>query len=250
MKKLVVLFAVLALSILAAHATNPASLGYSENTTVVEGGDDDCAWGTLYSNHDGSFENGYAWQYGATVAPYYGAFGEGYDLGFGCVACGAFWLTTLPGYYSGQRADLYVWEGGAGPVAPGAVLGVIGGVAFGNVPVWPTVGRNDVSMIIQVDGPFTIGYWGNWPGAQCAYFCAADLSYGGGGHPWTNIAPGIGYPTGWNDPSIIWGPTRSMGIGAWFVTEGCGPCCEPDPPPPPPVPARSSTWGSIKALFE
>jgi hypothetical protein len=254
MRQLAVLFGVLALSIPAAHATNFASLGYSDNTTVMNSGTDDCTWGTLYVNHDGSFEDGYAWMYGGTVAPYYGAFGEGYDLGYGCVACGAFWLTTLPGYYSGQRADLYVWAGGAGSGAPGAVLGVISGVAFANVPIWPSVGRNDVSMLIDVwgVGEFTIGYWGNWPDAQCGYYCAADLFGFGGGHPWTNIAPGIGYPTGWNDPSVVWGTgvIRSMGIGVWFVPEGCGPCCGGDPPPPPPVPARSSTWGSIKALFE
>jgi hypothetical protein len=92
-------------------------------------------------------------------------------------------------------------------------------------------------MGIAVTGPFTVGFWGNWPGVLCGYFCAADLN-GFGGYPWTNVAPGIGYPTGWNDPSIIWGTTQSMGCGAYFGTE-CGP-----------IPADSQTWGSIKALFE
>jgi hypothetical protein len=131
--------------------------------------------GTLFVNHDGSFENGYAWQYGGSVAPYYGAFGEGYDLGAGVVCCGAFWASTLPGYYFGQPADAYVWDGGAGS-NPGAVLGMVPGNVFPNVPNWPTCAENDVTMGIAVTGPFTVGFWGNWPGVLCGYFCAADLN--------------------------------------------------------------------------
>ncbi len=235
MKKFAALLAVLAVSAFAAHATNPVSLGYTESGTVLGPGPDACAHGTLFMNHDGSFENGYAWQYGGCVAPYYGAFGEGYDLGSAGACCGAFWVSTLPGYFFGQSADCYVWAGGVGG-APGAVLGVVTGVVFSNVPNWPTCAENDVEMHIIVSGPFTVGYWGNWPGALCGYFCAADLN-GFGGAPWTNIAPGIGYPTGWNDPSIVWGPTQSMGIGVYF-----GDCGN--------TPAEPQTWGAIKALFE
>jgi hypothetical protein len=210
------------------------SLGYSTETVVQGVQGDACANGTLYMNHDGTFENGYAWQYGGTVAPYYGAFGEGYDLGPGTVFCGAMWLSTLPGFDLGQRLDAYVWNGGVGGV-PGGVAGVVTGYDPSTIGNWPAITQHDVDMNIAVTGAFTFGYWGNWPGAQCGWFCAADLD-GFGGYPWTNIAPGIGYPTGWNDPSIIWGPTQSMGLGAYFGEGG--------------TPVEAQTWGSIKALFE
>ncbi len=232
MKKFAALLMVLALAA-AANATNPVSLGYSDQTVVQGVQGDACAHGTLYMNHDGSFENGYAWQYAGSVAPYYGAFGEGYDLGTGTVWCNALWLSTMSGYYVGQTADVYVWDGGVGG-APGNVLGVVTGVNTGQPGLWPAITQHDVDVNVGVSGPFTVGYWGNWPGALCGWFCAADLD-GFGGYPWTNIAPGIGYPTGWNDPSIVWGPTQSMGLGCYFDTG---------------VPANDQTWGSIKALFE
>jgi hypothetical protein len=238
MKKFSALLVVLAVAAFAAHATNPVSLGYSDNVTVINtGGNDACTSGTLFVNHDGSFENGYAWQYGGSIAPYYGAFGEGYNLGAGGVCCEAFWAFTLPGYFFGQSADAYVWAGGAGSGAPGAVLGMVPGNVLTNVPNWPTCAENDITMNVAVTGEFTVGLWGNWPGALCGYFTSADLN-GFGGYPWTNIAPGIGYPTGWNDPSIVWGATQSMGIGVYF-----GQDCTT-------VPADPQTWGSIKALFE
>jgi hypothetical protein len=236
MRRLALLLAVLALSAIAAHATNPVSLGYSDQVTVVNtGGNDACFAGVLYANHDGSFENGYAWQYGGCVAPYYGAFGESFDLDYGNVCCVALWVSTLPGYFFGQSCDAYVWDGGIGG-APGAVLGMVPGNVLSSVPNWPTCAENDITMAVGVAGPFTVGFWGNWPGALCGYFCAADLN-GFGGYPWTNIAPGIGYPTGWNDPSIVWGATQSMGIGVYW-----GDCYT--------SPVESRTWGSIKALFE
>jgi hypothetical protein len=233
MKKFAALLAVLAMAAVAANASNPVQLGISNDVIVIGSGADACANGVLNVNHDGSFENGYAWQYAGSVAPYYGAFGEGYDLGTGTVFCGAYWPSTMPGYFYGQSADCYVWDGGVGG-APGAVLGVTTGVVFPNVPNWPAAAQNDVDLNVAVTGPFTVGFWGNWPGALCGYFCCADLN-GFGGYPWTNIAPGIGYPTGWNDPSIVWGTTQSMAIGAWFG--GC-------------TPVEAQTWGSIKALFE
>jgi hypothetical protein len=236
-KNLAFLLAALGLSVVAAHATNAVSLGYSDNTTVINsGGNDNCAEGTLFVNHDGSFENGYAWHYGGTVPPYYGAFGEGYDLGpSGIVACGAYWISTLHGG-GWQPTDLYVWAGGAGSGTPGVVLSMVPGIYFASIPTWPTLAENDVSIYTHVTGEFTVGYWGDWPGLSNDYFIGADLN-GLGGHPWTNIAPGIGYPTGWNDPSVVWGPTQSLGIGVWWTDDVWSPV----------VP---KTWGSIKAMFE
>jgi hypothetical protein len=58
---------------------------------------------------------------------------------------------------------------------------------------------------------------------------------GPGGHPWTHVAPGFGYPTGWQHPATIWGETRSLGMGV-YVAEG-------------PTPVTPGTWGRIKALY-
>lgn len=231
MRSLLISAAVLLAATLAAGA-NVSSLGYSEETVVIGPGADACAEGVLTANHDGSFENGYAWRTGGVVAPYYGSFGEAYDLGTGVVYCGAYWLSTLPGYIQGHTADCYVWEGGVGSM-PDAVLGVVTGVAFDGIPYWPEVGQFDVDLNIAVSGPFTVGYWGNWPGMGCDWFCVADLN-GLQGYPWTCIAPGIGYPTGWNDPSIVWGPTRSMGCASYFGQAS---------------PVEAGTWGAIKQVF-
>ena len=48
-------------------------------------------------------------------------------------------------------------------------------------------------------------------------------------------APGIGYPTGWNDPSVVWGPTQSLGLGLVYVWNS---------------PVESQSWGSIKSMFK
>jgi len=229
------LLLLLALGTSSAVASDAVSLGRSDETTIVGPGTDACASGVLVHNHDGSFESGCMWQYGGTMPPYYGAFGEGYDLGAGVIACGSFWVTTLPGpWIPPNHADCYVWDGGVGS-DPGTVLALLAGATFENSPYWPAVGRNDIDMGVSVSGPFTIGYWGDWPGAMGFWFCADDLD-GPGGHPWTCIAPGIGYPSGWQDPALIesWGPIKSMGCGVYFE-QG--------------TPAESETWGSFKALF-
>ncbi len=230
MAKLAVLMAALLVAAMQCAADSAASLGYSDETTIVGPGADACASGVLIHSHDESFENAYAWAYGGVVAPYYGAFGEGYDLGSGTISCAAYWVTqVLADWFYG---DCYVWAGGVGP-APGAVLAVVAHVNFAPVPHWPEIGQKDFDVNLAVTGPFTIGYWGDWPGSYAAFFCAADLD-GPAGHPWTCIAPGLGYPSGWQDPSTIWGPTRSLGCGVYFEQA---------------TSARSETWGALKALF-
>jgi hypothetical protein len=232
MARLVTLAVVVLLTALPCGATNAVSLGYIDETTII-GPARECSGGTLIHNHDGSFESGYAWQYSGCAPPYYGAFGEGYDLGAGTIACAAFWLSTLPNMlYTPDNADCYVWEGGV-DAAPGAVLGMVTGPRMTNIPWWPAVGQNDVEMDVLVTAPFTMGYWGPWPEASAWYFCAADQN-GPGGHPWTCIAPGIGYPSGWQDPAVVWPNAKSMGCGVYFEQS---------------TPAESETWGAIKAMF-
>lgn len=149
------------------------------------------------------------------------------------VYCGVYWVTTLPGCFNGQSSDCYIWEGGT-DTQPDAVLGVVTGIVFGNVPNWPTIGQNDVDLNTAVTGPFTVGYWPNWPGSYAGFYCAADLD-GVQGHPWTCIAPDSGFLTGWQDPSMVYGSTRSMGCGVYFLEGG--------------TPIESGTWGAVKVLF-
>jgi hypothetical protein len=232
MSRFLALLVVLAIAAAACQASNFESLGYSEGTTIVGPGTDACSDGTLIYHHDDSFENAFGWNFEAVVPPYYGAFGEGYDLGQGMIYCGAYWLTTLDDFYTGQTSDCYIWEGGT-DAPPDAVLGVVTGVVFNDVAIWPAIGQYDIDLNIAVTGPFTVGYWGNWPGAWQGFWCAADLN-GRQGHPWTCIAPGQDYPSGWQDPGVVWGMMRSLGCGVYFE-QG--------------TPAEGETWGAVKALF-
>jgi hypothetical protein len=233
MARLAILIGALLLAAMPVTASNAVSLGYSDETTITGPGTDACASGTLIYNHDESFENGYAWQYGGSVPPYYGAFGEGYDLGYGVVRCGSFWVSGLQPPPVGALADCYIWLGGI-ETDPGEVLAVVTGVEFMNVPCWPGVGRNDIEIGVGVPGAFTVGYWGDWQSAYGTFFCAADEN-GPGGHPWTCIAPGQGYPSGWQDPAIVWPDAKALGCGVYFESH--------------PTAAESPTWGAIKAMF-
>jgi hypothetical protein len=232
MARMAVLIGALLLAALPASASNAVSLGYSEQTTII-GPDRECSGGTLFHNHDGSFESAYTWQYEGCQSPYFGALGEAYDLGAGTISCAALWLTDLADYiFFPDNADCYLWDGGVS-TDPGGVLALVPNVHMPSLPYWPTVRQYDVDMNIAVSGPVTVGCWGPWPYETWWWYCAADLD-GPPGHPWTCIAPGIGYPSGWQDPSIVWGPTSAMGCGVYFE-QG--------------TPVESETWGAVKALF-
>src|SRR5512146_463036 len=63
----------------AAAASNLASLGVGHGIVLPHPGDTSpCPGFPLLLNADGSYENGYAWQYGGETPPYFGAFAEGY----------------------------------------------------------------------------------------------------------------------------------------------------------------------------
>jgi len=232
MKKLATLLALVAM-VGMANASDFTQVGYTaEPGEVIGGGLDECT-GTLVYNHDYTFENGYAWQYGGVEPPYYGAFAEGFAQDAANIQCVALWLTDV-GYYMGGPCDVYVWEGGVSGM-PGAVLTVMTGVDPGAPAFWPSISQHDVDIpdYSFAGGEMTVGYWGDWPGMLTQWYCAADLD-GFGGNPWTNLAPGSSYGTGWTDPSVVWGTTQSMGLGFYWDMG---------------TPAESATWGSIKALF-
>jgi hypothetical protein len=230
MKKLAILFALLGV-VGAANAAvlTHGSVGHGHGVQVP-GADTNC--GTLMLNYDGSAENGYCWQYGGIVPPYYGAFAECYSAN--SQVSGIELLLTGVGYPCAP-SDLYVWGDAAG--MPGTVLQIVNAVNPCPVATWPNISTHDFCFTGPVvNGNFWVGYWGgNFGSAPCGYFIAADQN-GFGGCPMTNIAPGIGYPTGWNNASIVWGATQALGIGAWVGT-------------PPPNPVKDATWGSIKHLY-
>lgn len=82
---------------------------------------------------------------------------------------------TQTGNFSGQPLDAYVWDGGIGS-DPGAVI------------------------------YFSQG--------NCGWFVATDED-GPSGYPWTNVAPGIGFPTGWQHAADIFGACQSFGFGVY-----------------------------------
>lgn len=223
--------ALVALSVGAPPALCQCSIGPTDESHTVPPVRE-CPSGDLFVHHDNSFENAYCWIYEGIQPPYYGSFAEGYDLGPGCVSCGAYWLTYAGAIWP-HPADIYVWEGGV-TSEPLSVLTVIPGIYFDNIWEWPSCGQNDVEIGSPVAGEFSLGFWADFSSIPCEYYCGADLD-GPQGNPWTCIAPGQEWPTGWQDPSIVYGPTRSMGIGVYF-DEGASP-------------VRGATWGRIKSLF-
>jgi hypothetical protein len=232
MKKLSLLLAVAGLVVgVSAHAANVASTGVGVGVLndFTDGG---C--GTLAFNSDGTYENGYAWQYGGVVAPDYGSFAEMYSTP-GLQACSVVLDLTQVGNQNGYTCDAYAWADAGG--VPGAVLNVAVGANPGPIAFWPSISRHTVALNVNgqcADNTWT-GYWGNWPGLFSGWYVAADLD-GFGGFPYTNIAPGIGYPTGWNNVSIVWGPTQAIGCGVELVD-----CV---------VPTEERTWGQIKNLYK
>jgi len=219
----------------AALADEAQTVGYRDHTLILPARDP-CS-GTLEVNHDDSFENGYCFEGSAASPEPYGSWGEAYDLGQCCeVICGSYWVTTVPQYWLGQAANIYIWEGGV-TGEPGGVLFVLPDVVFENVPRWPEVGQNDVAVGVIVSGEFTVGFWGNWePYPWGGYFIAADED-GAGGRPWVYIAPGHGLPSGWQHPGVvpIFRDCRSLGIGLYYGES--------------PTPVEAPSWGRVKRLF-
>ncbi len=231
MKRLALVLALLGLVAGSAGAAVTAgSVGPGQGIVLPSTDTDPCPPSYLFLNFDGSAENGYCWQYGGIVPPYYGAFAECCELdGY---ICGLELLLTGIGYPC-LPLDAYVWADAGG--VPGNVLSMTAGLNPCPVATRPSISTHDLRITdTTVTGVAWFGYWSNYSAQACGYFVAADTN-GFGGCPYTNIAPGIGYPTGWNNVSVVWGPTQSIGIGAWYGSI---------------TPVRETTWGQIKAQFE
>jgi hypothetical protein len=242
-RSLILVAALLMLGPAVAVNPEPVETGFSQNTTIIDNGTDQdiCPGAELLQQDDGGFENGYAWRFGGVVPPDYGSFAECYESDF---VCGIQFLFTQTGYFIGQSMDVYVWgydpDGNPPPGPdPGNVICILPGVVPGDIALWPEISAHDVQVCCDVNGDHFVGFWGNWPGLSNGWFIASDEDGPGTGCPRTKIAPGIGYPTGWNHTNVV-GPFQAQDLGIREFA-GQGDC--------PPTPARQSTWGKIKALY-
>jgi hypothetical protein len=205
-----------------------ASTGPGSGTLVESEDRGNC--GTLLFNANGTYENGYAWRYGGITPPCFGAFAECYT-GATRVCSVSFDFSAI-GTQDGQSMDIYIFNDVGG--FPGPVVASLR-VTPGPVALWPGVSRHSFALSSDCTAnDWWVGYWGDWPGQIQGWFVGADLD-GFGGCSATNVAPGIGYPTGWHDVSVIWGPTQALGIGA--EVNGCT------------TSVIDSSWGRIKRLF-
>ena len=246
MARLIVPLVVLAALSMISPTLAQRSVGNGADATILPDPTSTCSVGYLIRNDDGTAEQGYAWQFGGIEPPYYGAFGEAYDLGPGTVACGAFWFSQV-GYFNGMPMDCYVWEGGV-TRRPEGVICVMPDVVPTNIPFWPECGQNDFHVGCDVTGEFTLGFWADFSQQAPQWYICVDENEPGG-HPWTCIAPGIGEPTGWHHPEVVgdpWTECKSLFIAPFFAPRDPAgveelPAGDGSPPP--------KTWGQIKALF-
>lgn len=229
---LVPLVGILIQNIAIADATEPPQGVYigPGDVVLIEPGRETC--GTIVLNADGEYEAAFHWQYDGVQPPYYGAFAECYTVdGEVCAAVFDFTRADPP---APGRLDAYVWADQAGE--PGEVTCMVAGVDPGPIASWPMASRHSIPLPdgCCVSGDWWVGYWPEWPGNDALWSTTADLDLIG--CPFTNIAPGIGFPTGWQNVSVVWGPHGSLGIGAEVIP------CEP-------TPIVQSTWGRIKTLY-
>jgi len=239
MKKLALLFALMAMVAGVAGAANTVAVGPGHGVVVQNPNPDTiCPGATFKTNDDGSYENGYAWAYNGVAAPYYGAWAEGFtmDPGMGAV-CGMKFGLTQVGSQDSWHMDVYVWDAAGG--SPNNVICVTTGVNPGTIGMWPTITQHDIDIAdCCVSGDYFVGWWPNWVGTGNGWYVAADENGFGGGLPRTNIAPGIGFPTGWNNPNVVstFAGCQDLGIGTYEVA--CGG-----------TPTEAKTWGAIKSLY-
>ncbi len=195
-----------------------------------------------------SVTNAVAWQYDGTIPPYYGAFAEQYSA-IGTVTGIQLDLTQDPNNlnYTTGAFDAIMWSDNDG--MPGPVLAFVWNLTPGSPPaLWPSVTCVNLPFPYgnSVNGFFWIGFWTDNTNSPAQWYVAEDTV--NPGVSMTNIAPGIGYPTGWNSVTMVWpqpnsgergtkagNPPASLGIGAW-VNEN-------------PTPAKSTSWGAIKSLY-
>jgi hypothetical protein len=193
----------------------------------------------LTSHDDGNFENAVVWIGSGVVQDgAYGSWAQAFDAD---TVCGIQFVLTQVGDYAGQTMDVYLWEAVGIPPVPGNVIARIPGYDPGAPAEWPEVSLHEIRVCVQTDGFHFAGFWPNWPGSDAAgWFVAADEDTVVGVYARTKIAPGIGYPTGWQDPRIVpsFAGVQALGIREYAQPGECTPSA-----------VRETTWGRIRALY-
>ena len=239
MKKLAALLAVFAIVGLTSLAlAQPGELGFNLNTTIVYGPtpDEDCADAMLAQNDDGTFENGYCWQYAGVVPPDYGSWAECYTNNYICSVEAGF---TQTGGFVGQTIDVYVWADDGG--IPGNVICVETDVLITTPAFWPSISMHLVDVNCCADGAHFVGYWPNWPDLACAFYIGSDEDGFALGCPLTKVPAGSGYGTGWVPVTVVatFANCQDLALREWYLDE-----C-----PGGETPTQETTWGSIKNLY-
>lgn len=188
----------------------------------------------LLLHADGSWESGYAWEQWESPPPDYGAFAERYS-GDGAICGIALWGTQI-GFESAALFDAFVWWGNFEDV-PGTVICA----AIGNDPppiaLWPAFTRIDVPMDdCCVFGQWWVGFRGAWQESP-GFYVLADLDGPTQALSLTKVAPGLGFPEGWQNSGIARGEEpKALAIGA--LVKPCSP-----------VIVEGATWGRVKSLY-
>ncbi|MBK8233608.1 MAG: fibronectin type III domain-containing protein [Candidatus Eisenbacteria bacterium] len=172
----------------------------------------DC--GEFQVGGDGTYESGYAWQGSGVVSPEFGAFAQWIPEARGWICAVTVDLTAAAEGPVAEAIDLFVWADAGG--VPGQVLGVTTIWPQGEIPRWPAVRRHRGEFgLLADDRGVWVGVRSFTPGSPAEFFVAADLDgiSGSGPGPMTNVAPGLGYPSGWQSVSSVFGPTVALGIG-------------------------------------
>jgi hypothetical protein len=166
---------------------------------------------------DGTWEDAYGWQFESVLPPVYGAFAERFILEREMV--GAYFRFTTMGEPGEGVMDAFVWADDGG--RPGPVLALRTGVAVSGVPAYPEVRGTEILGLHAPAGlSCWLGYWGAWPGQPAGWRLAVDRDGPGGGLPSTNVAPGQGWPEGWQPMAEIFGPTAAVGIAVLYDDRG------------------------------
>jgi len=189
--------------------------------------------GELLLNADGTWENGYSWLDVESPPPDYGSFAECYS-GDGEICALVYWVSDI-GFNESAIFDAFVWlDDGSG--LPGTVVCAKLHNDPGPIPNWPEIRRIDLSIEgCCVSGSWWVGFRGDWgfPG----FYILSDTNGPDQGCPMTKIAPGLQWPEGWQNVSIIYPEeTKALGIGAYLR-----PCA--------PVGVEESSWGRVKSLY-
>lgn len=166
----------------------------------------------LVANADGSWESGLRWGPEGVEGPEFGAFAERMPV-TGAITAVEVTLGRLD--HSGPTSfllEVFVWADAEG--LPGPVVALASFDFVGELPVLPLA---DV-LSVPIEAPILRTPWAgaritsNADGDLVAV--AADLDGGAFVAPMTNIAPGLGFPVGWQPVGTVFEPARSLGIAA------------------------------------